>query len=344
MIRLGGKCSLKTSDSRLKPLLREDQAEWGLAKAGQVMVANVTVGRDKSVSIDEARFNPIKEYDLNPAVVNMGDLKDEIARSNKFTVKGIMLGSGGSILLELPNKSVYMITVHRDQKAPRYPGTLDSLAGITDTKMPVDSCIKEMVEEVVIIKNGAAIVPRYMQEPWVRYNSAVERTITDVSKNFGINEIIRTNATLMRVQDALYFGSDSRLQISIGFHAVKGDPISIVHIVVPPIVIREESLANLTFRETIAVETEGKVQERDVILVKIMGESASANEPEVMVYSKGRLLEKYKTFYDFMNAAKGMPTPPYSPILATTMKFIGLDDGYLRTYYHPTGSELFTRS
>jgi hypothetical protein len=212
---------------------------------------------------------------------------------------------------------------------------------LADTENPLNSSVKESIEEVIVLKDGKAIIPQHTEEPWTVYNSAIRSTITDIARNFGVKSFVETAVTIANFQDPLYYlDGERKLKIDVGLNAFNGQPISIAAtIVTPPINIRTDSLAELSFRETLELETGGKVPERAVVLMKIRGDE---NAPEIIIYNKGDRIAQHSTIGQFM-MERGMCNP-YTPFQATVLKAIGFEDRYLINNYYPNVSGLLRSS
>jgi hypothetical protein len=314
-------------------------SKWqGVVQDGLALRADVVIKGD-AVLLENRRFESIKEYNSNPQFIDVDMVKKELEHSTSATIRGVMVGGGGDIIIKLQNRAKAcnkkLVVVWRDPDAPRSPHTLDSLAGMTDTERPIDASFKESVEEVAIIKNGTMLIPRYVQKPYNMYNSAIKGSVIENAEYFGVNSTAPINATLARMSNPLFLDGNKQWPVTVGFYAVKGIQPSIVNLVVQPIVIELDSLDRFSPRDTISKETKGKVAEREGVLLNIEGEGYGA-----IAYREGKLYRCYETVGDFMSD-KGYPdAPPYSPILETTLKSIGANDPSLDEKYYPTINEL----
>lgn len=317
-------------------LLREGPVNAWLiaAKEHEAMVADITVSRNR-VYVTGTAFMSVIEYGKNPTTLDLERLKSNARKRASLQIEGVMIGGGGGIILELSNGTRYMVTVYRDDKAPRYPNTLDSPAGITETHVPIHTSIKEAFEEVIIFKGNVALVPQYTQGKWTLFNGAIKKRITELATNFNVNESRDVEAKPAEVRGPLYI-SPSNLPVDIGLYATKNEPVTIVNIVIPPAVVQQETTQTLAFRETLSIETRGQAKERDVILMKTRGEDPT--DPNVIVYRAGKPVEIHSDIPAYM-ATKGKRDTPYSPILATTLRFACYSDEYMDAY-QPTLSEL----
>lgn len=331
---------------RTKPQvsLTEDKNGWGrTAPAGHITTTNISIDKGtKIVSLSDVNFIPYPEYKANRPNIIFDSLLEDFASSGKFTLNGLLLSTGSNMLLELQNGTAYMVAVYRDRYAPTYSNIIDSLAGLADTERPLDSSIKESVEEVIMLKGSKVLIPQYTERLWTAYNSAIRSTITDMARGFGIESFVETEVSTADFQNPLYYlDGERKLVIDVGLNAFKGQPISIAATVVtPPINIRTDSLEGLSFRETLEIETNGRVPERAVVLLRIRG---SGSEPGLIVYSKGTMVSQYGTVAQFM-AERGISDRPYTPFQATLLKAIGFEDRYLIDSYYPNVSELLRSS
>lgn len=303
------------------------------ARDREAMVADLDVGNNRA-KITNKRFVSIPDYRMAPTVVDTKALAAANSQGNSLQVQGVMFGGGGGIIIELPSGTRYMVTIYRDEKAPRYPSTLDSLAGMTDTREPIHASVKEAFEEVIFFNGNQLLVPQYQQGEWSRFNGAIKGSVVGLASHFGANSQREIEVTTAGTRTSVAL-RPLGLPVEISLYATINEQATILNIIVPPVVMQQEGLDRLVFRETMAIETKGVVTERDVVLMKISGESQA--DPAIIAYKEGEFVETFGSIAAYLEAKS--TELPYSPILAATLRFVGYTDVYMPNY-QPTITEI----
>jgi hypothetical protein len=312
----------------------------GVLKVGEkdMVIFDVSFNANTmSVSFAPKAAMPIRQYESNPQIINLDRIRETLNRNGEAKIENILCGGGSSIILELPDGVQYFISNYRDSKAPRFPNTIDSLGGIVNTPNPIYSSIREFAEEVIVVDGNSAVIPQFPPGPWSEYNGLINGRVSSLSKQFGITDTHLSYGRMAPLKESLHL--DGREDMSVGvalIELVLGGPLTAVVIVTPPLIIKQDSLGS--FRETLEIETKGGAPERDVVLIKIT--ENHSEQPDVIVYNKGKRMEEHLTFSHYTEK-KFNGKLAVASCMAATFKYIGLEKhpaGQL--YRHPMLPEL----
>ncbi len=279
---------------------------------------------------------PTRQYESNPNVINLNKIRESLYKSGEATFENIICGGGSSMILELPDGVQYFISTYRDAKAPRFPSMLDDTGGIVNTLNPLQSSIREVAEEIIIVDRNSAVIPQF-PGGWSEYNKLISDTVPMFSRQFGITDTHLVRGSTVQMREPLYFESKKDMPMGIALiELVIGEPLIAAVLIIPPLILKQDSIGS--FRETLAIETKGAAPERDVVLVKIT--ESHPERPDVIVYNKGERTEEHVTFNNYTEK-RFNGVLAVAPSLSATFRFIGLGEhpvGLMHT--HPTLPEL----
>lgn len=301
-----------------------------LEKSGRIEV----IFKPKSVVL-----NPI--YSRTPTVFDPWALAESLRSKGSAMVSNVAYAGGTSPIVGMSDGSSYMVTVRRDKKARVYPNTLDSLSGRGNSADPFVSILGEAVEEVMFMdKNDRVVIPQLSQTGLKAYNGHVHRTLSRLSDRLSVErdmpiKNVHADVRMARMNDPSYLHG---IPVAIGFAPVVDweRKASIFDIMLQPLQLNRLPIAG--FKETIEYETEGRVLERQVVLLKIR--SGRDHSPMVMVYHKGEKIGEYRSFERCLAAMGIDPERPFTPNAATIAQHIGVDFGHDSGSYMPTLASL----
>jgi hypothetical protein len=305
----------------------------GKAGEDKCVLFNVCFNKDTmSVSFSPQAVMPIKSYESNPQIIDIRQIKETLNGSDEVTIENVMCGSSSSIILEFPDGEEGGICVRRDKEAPRHNGALGDLGGIINTFDPLESAVREAIEEVIIVDSKtSAVIPQFSEMPWSAYNGMIEERVSSLSAEFGITDVHFTNAEILPIKEPIYFNGREDLPISVGLaNRMPDEPLTMVSVFAPPLRLRIER-DSFSLWDTLGLETKGKARRRSVALVYTTGGVAEYDPVKVKEHSDFNPYVKEK----FNGELKVCPT------LATIFQLIGFENHPISKQNHTlTLSEL----
>lgn len=287
---------------------------------------------EMSVLADPAAVIPISEYRSNPPIIDRREVYDKLNRRGELEIDGIICGSSSTIMLELPDAS-YAILTYRDAKAPRYPNALDGLGGMINTLDFAESATRETFEEVILVNDASALIPQYPPEtPLSLYNNEISEYMLSLSRRFGIEDAHSICGRMTSLEEPMYM--NDRRDMPVGFVLNDwgfGDgPLIAADILIPPLIIKLDSLNLLQPRETLEIETNGRAPERDVVLVQT---TANPKQPGVVVFRRGEEIARYPTFERSPFVQYAGSERKVCHTIAATFRHIGLSEHLIGKQY-----------
>jgi hypothetical protein len=293
----------------------------------RIFVFNVSVHTDASVAFSPRMAIPVEAYRSTPFTTY--SVNETLDGSRKVKVKNAICGGGSAFILELPSDTQYLVSVFRDAFAPRCPNTLDISEGSVDTKDPIAGVIRESVEEVLVLSKGSVVIPQFTKQPWAQYNDMIHKRVSYISGQFEIEATHKVPIRAMGLKKPLHVAGKNDLSISLQYEGKRSElssklSVTWLNLLTPPMLIKQEALGDVTFRETLALETHGAVPERNVVLIKIKGDDASM--PGVIVYHEGERLREYPTFDEYLSE-NFVSDALYTPVMGMLLRSLG-DEGH----------------
>jgi len=276
-------------------------------------------------------------YLKKPTEFDPRAMVESLRSKGVVTLNNVAYAGGTVLVVGSADGSSYMVTVMRDSGAPTYPNTLDSLSGRGNSANPYVSIIGEAVGEVMPKDDKKRVVkPQLSQTELKAYNGYVDRMMNDLVEKLSAETNTRVGtvsveARMGRINNPSYLDG---IPVAIGFApAVDWDmKASIFDIMLPPLMLNRIPIGS--FKETIEWETDGKVPERQVVLLKI--HNGSDHSPEVMAYHKGRKMGEWRSLERYSIEMGIDPERPFTPNAATIAQHIGVDFGHDSGSYMPT--------
>ncbi len=265
--------------------------------------------------VNDALGKEIKEVRYSEADPKKVTEALTFADQNRYDVHILNTGwGGGSIILfngvnpldrhisrrtaEVHN---YLIAPIRSSGTKVWPDSLGLESGIGNATDPIASVLKEATEEIVITTNdGKLLVPSFYNENLRRYNDQIKRNLSHIASAFGLEaaEIPVRQIFL----NAPHFLNNTPIRIAINYNeSNKGEHAraGAFDIVLEPILYslsayNSKASYPIAFRDTIGVETGGRVPERRIM-------AANLENGVVEVFHKGARIGSYGSFKAFIN-------------------------------------------
>ncbi len=218
----------------------------------------------------------------------------------------------------------YTVAVLNNGNAPVWKHRMVALSGIGKTTNPIVSAYHETVDEVVIGIGKTAIVPVVNTISREVYNRFIRSTGIEWAEAFGMEhkEIIANSYSISSPIILNHFQTNIGLSYEPGvFENTEYSALKSITIMVPPMELDFGSTParSLSIRDTLSKESFSNVEnERNVVLLSI-------RSGEGLVFSEGRLVERYATFEKLVENEGIVKEEPFSPNFAAALYAIRRD-------------------
>ena len=114
--------------------------------------------------------------------------------SEGVTFDNTAWGGGSTYILKLGGAS-FFVGVLRTPSYRNWGGTIGGLSGGGNGKDPVWKSLAELSEEVIILKNGTAVVPVFVDRAWSKYNTVIRDKVREMARYFGVSTVMHAAET-----------------------------------------------------------------------------------------------------------------------------------------------------
>ena len=224
--------------------------------------------------------------------------------------RDIGVGGGSALIVHDTAIDGYsIIAPWRDTKALLVANRLDMLSGQLSTSDPILSSVLEVAEEIILVKNNQALVPQFHEGKFSSYNETIAETVKELAQQFGIPHTMEAAVGFARLSNPYALNG---VPVALTFNTDENDVVRYVSIALEPVVYHLDTRGSLVFRESLGIETHGKVPERDVVEIDM-------DSTATYVYSTGRLKASYASFYDFLQTSGVRKDVPFTSGLHATI-------------------------
>ncbi len=275
------------------------------------------------------------------------------AAGDKRTVifNGVGWGGGSTYIVESRSatgeRQRHLIAVIRDKMARASPGTLGSLSGIGNATDPIAAVLKEATEEVLLsTQSGNVLVPRFSNR-FGLYNDLIRADVSENGLLMGLNPTdFGVYMGELRYPQALN-GFSMRALFNYDLTDADRPRFNSFEVGLGPIIFRLPDSgegSRVEFRDTLGIETGGKVPERAVAAINL-------DTTEVIIFEKGKESDRYGNIGAFFaeNQYISDPDHPLIPVFAALMKVtdsdaqlfrMARDSDFLKYYFPQRAKEL----
>lgn len=258
-------------------------------------------------------------------------LKDAVfSPTSSHTFRNVGYSGGSSYVIDDAASGKWYVSVWRDRGAWVMARKLDNLSGGANSTDLVQSAVREAMEEVLVLVNNTVQMPDLTHTSISAYTQEVAELIRALAQKFGIPPSQVRDVPITRIPfDNPYF-LDGRQVVYELVTDRETDLVKYINIMLPPTVIAVDTTSAeqgpLSFRESLAKETNGAAPERKVVAINM-------KTLETIVYHHGPQVARYGAVQDLIRGDSELNADyPLTPSNLRTMIAMGQRGGELARF------------
>lgn len=249
--------------------------------------------------------------------------------------RDVAWAAGSAYTLKVDGQERYLCGVWRDSGALYYPNMVDSSSGVGSTHDPFITALSESTDELLVIRKGVVLLPQLNGDSPSRlhaYNGLLREKVGEKAERMGYRTETLKSGYAIITEDQRWRLDNMQVTATFDILTRSSDQkkTPFFEFALPSMILNiGTDSAGFSIRDTIAIETEGKVLERNVVLMHM-------KDGKVSIYQEGKKVEQFENFYEFgLNSGVSSKTP-FTPGFMLVLK--GLEksdfpaDGQLRDF------------